>query len=83
MKGRGYRGRTVHNYFFSRKPDSPIYTLNIHNIKTIFSKNELFLERIKRYYRWSLSLALNENSYPPFNIVRLLNKSTLSENNFN
>ena len=60
----------VTNYFFSAKPDSPIYALSKWNLKTVLYKEVLFHELLNVYFESDKELI----AYDRMNNIYLLNR---------
>jgi hypothetical protein len=72
-KSRGFKGRVITTYFFSKGLDSGIYYLNRESIDNQYKHNPCILQRTHRKLKWPLDCAWWDNKNANFKIVKILN----------
>jgi hypothetical protein len=70
---KGYKGRSVTTYFFSKKLNSPIYLLNKENIHRLYQEKGSLLQKVNKEFKWPYNYACWENKNSNYKIIRVLN----------
>jgi hypothetical protein len=70
--GKGFRGRTITTYFFSKGLFSAVYSLNKENIDNQYKHDVCFLQRVKRELKWPYDYSYWDNKTNSFKIVNIL-----------
>jgi hypothetical protein len=72
--GKGYKGRPVTTYFFSKGLNAPVYVLNKEAIHKQYQENACLQKKADEEFKWPYKYAYWENKNSTFKIIRVLNE---------